>query len=299
MALRSWLSGRRRLDFLIVGAEKAGTTALFSYLRRQPDVYIPFNKELNFFDRDHRYRDGTDFSALHRWFLPAPKSCLLGEATPTYLMNPRCFERIRAYNPAIKIVALLRCPVRRAYSAWNYRRARLRDSRDFMTAVRVEIESGGDLSVARENKYRYVTAGLYASQIRQAQQIFEPGNLLLIKYEDFTRDQETWVARAAAFIGSSAPVRIPRIRRSNVWGYQAPLQKDQFDTLFPYYEADIAEVESLTGWNCDDWRTFERRTPKAPQIPGYNLKDLKAPTRELVLSGSGNSPENLLHPSGA
>jgi len=257
MGPKAWLNARRRLDFLIVGAEKAGTTALYSYLRRLPDVYIPVNKELNFFDRDFRYNDGSDFSALHRWFVFAPQRCRWGEATPTYLMNPHCFERIRAYNPGIKIIALLRSPVRRAHSAWNYRRARLRDTRDFLTAMRVEIESGGDLGVARENKYRYARAGLYAAQIRQAKAVFAPENLLLIKYEEFSRDQAAWVGRAAAFIGSVATPVTRRIRRSNVWGYRAPLTRAEFDALLPFYLPDIAEVEALTGWNCDDWRRFE------------------------------------------
>lgn len=255
--LHGWLHDRKRLDFLIIGAEKAGTTALFSYLRGLPDIYIPFNKELNFFDRDHRYGDGSDYSALHRWFLLARPGALLGEATPTYLMNPHCFERIRAYNSEIKIVALLRSPVRRAYSAWNYRRARFRDSRDFSTAVRVEIESGGSLAAARENKYRYVGAGLYANQIRRALATFGRENLLLIKYEDFRRDQERWVQRAAQFIGSTSNVAIPRVRRRNVWSYKAPMERSEFDGLLPYYAADIAEVEALTGWDCSDWREFD------------------------------------------
>lgn len=277
IGIKAWLNGRPKLDFLILGAEKAGTTALYSYLRRMPDVYIPFNKELNFFDRDHRYQDGTDFSALHRWFVLAPEGRILGEATPTYLMNPRCFERIRAYNPAIKIAAILRSPIRRAYSAWNYRRARLRDSRDFMTAMRVEIESGGDVRVARENKYRYFGAGMYADQIRQAQSVFEPDNLLLIKYEDFKRNQRKWVRRFANFIGSAAPLEIPRIRFSNVWGYKAPLTRKEFEALLPYYEADIAEVEALTGWDCDDWRRFDTGPERLKPVRRHEEMSVEAP----------------------
>ena len=264
-ALRQWLHRRPRLDFLVIGAEKAGTTALFSYLRGLPDVYIPINKELNFFDRDQRYGDGSDFSALHRWFLLASPGRLLGEATPTYLMNPHCFQRIHEYNPAMKVVAILRSPVRRAYSAWNYRRARLRDSRDFSTATRVEIETGGSLAAARENKYRYVGAGLYADQIRRAQAAFGPDNLLLIKYEDFRRDQERWVRSVARFIGSDAEVKVPRIRRRNVWRYKAPMLRAEFEQLLPFYEADIAEVEALTGWDCADWRQFDGRATAPPQ----------------------------------
>lgn len=275
--LRSWLSDRRRLDFVIIGAEKAGTTALYSYFRRVQDIYIPFNKELNFFDRDWRYGDGTDFSSLHRWFLPASARSVIGEATPTYLMNPHCFERIYKYNPEIKIIALLRCPIRRAFSAWNYRRARLRDARDFRTAVRVEIESGGDLSVARENKYRYVGAGMYSDQVRQLQAIFPPQNLLLIKYEDFTREQPLWVKKSAEFVGSKSQVEIEKIRRSNVWGYKTTLTREDFEYLLPHYKEDIAKVEALTGWDCADWQKFDR----SPALKRFESLLANRPESEL------------------
>ena len=262
--LKNWLNRRPRLDFLVVGAEKAGTTAMFSYLKRVPGVYIPLPKELNFFDRA-AWGDGTNFSHLHRWFVLAPKGAILGEATPTYLMNPECFPRIRSYNPDMRIIAILRSPIRRAFSAWNFRRVRYRDKRDFMTAVRVEIESQGDLSVARENKYRYMSAGLYAPQIRALRETFDDDQLLLIKFEDFNRDQETWVRKAAGFIGAADDFPFEGTRRPNAWKYKHRLEKDQFNELLPYYEDDISEVEALTGWDCSDWRRYEKTAGTASE----------------------------------
>ena len=262
--LKNWLNRRPRLDFLVVGAEKAGTTAMFSYLKRVPGVYIPLPKELNFFDRA-AWGDGTNFSHLHRWFVLAPKGAILGEATPTYLMNPECFPRIRSYNPGMRIIAILRSPIRRAFSAWNFRRVRYRDKRDFMTAVRVEIESQGDLSVARENKYRYMSAGLYAPQIRALRETFDDDQLLLIKFEDFNRDQETWVRKAAGFIGAADDFPFEGTRRPNAWKYKHRLEKDQFNELLPYYEDDISEVETLTGWDCSDWRRYEKTAGTASE----------------------------------
>lgn len=262
--LKNWLNRRPRLDFLVVGAEKAGTTAMFSYLKRVPGVYIPLPKELNFFDRA-AWGDGTNFSHLHRWFVLAPKGAILGEATPTYLMNPECFPRIRSYNPDMRIIAILRSPIRRAFSAWNFRRVRYRDKRDFMTAVRVEIESQGDLSVARENKYRYMSAGLYAPQIRALRETFDDDQLLLIKFEDFNRDQETWVRKAAGFIGAADDFPFEGTRRPNAWKYKHRLEKDQFNELLPYYEDDILEVEALTGWDCSDWRRYEKTAGTASE----------------------------------
>ena len=262
--IKDWLNRRPRLDFVVAGAEKAGTTAMFSYLKRVPGVHIPLPKELNFFDRP-AWGDGTDFSKLHRWFVLAPKGAILGEATPTYLMNPECFPRIHEYNPEIKFLAILRSPIRRAFSAWNFRRVRYRDKRDFMTAVRVEMESGGDLAVARENKYRYMSAGLYASQIRAAREVFPAENILFIKFEDFNRDQETRVRQAARFIGAGDDFPFEKTRRTNVWKYKHRLTAEEFDELLPYYDRDIAEVETLTGWDCSDWRRYEKTAGTASE----------------------------------
>lgn len=252
--IRAYLSARPRLGFVIVGAEKAGTSALFAYLRRAPGLWGPVLKELNFFDRDDRWGDGTDFSALHRWFLTAPRGAILGEATPSYLKNPWCLQRIRDYNPEIRVIAMLRSPVVRAFSAWNFRRARLRDSRDFMTAVRVEIGSGGDLAVARENKYRYVASGHYGPQLAELLRVFPRDQVLLLKYEDFQRDQVGHVREAVRFVGGPDDHRIPAVRRVNVWGYNRSLGRDEFLELLPHYESDIAAVEAATGWDCSDWR---------------------------------------------
>ncbi len=263
--VRAYLSNRRRLDFVIAGAEKAGTTALFAYLRRVPGIYMPFIKEMHFFDRDDRYRP-DDFARVHKWFLLAPRNALLGEATPTYFMNTGSFRRLHDYNPDIKVIAILRSPVRRAYSAWNYRRVRLRDKRDFMTAVRVEVETGADITIARENKYRYIGGGRYAEQIREARLVFPPENLMILKYEDFTRDQVATVREVVRFLGGPADVAIARVRRVNAWRYNRPLSKAEFDAILPLYEDDIAEVEALTGWDCSDWRRFEGSAASADAV---------------------------------
>ncbi len=258
-AWRAWLNARPKLDFVIIGAEKAGTSALFYYMRHVPGIYGPIIKELNFFDRDERWGDGSDYSALHWWFVFAPKGALLGEATPTYLKNYRCLERIHRYNPAIKVIALLRSPVMRAFSAWNFRRARLRDKRDFMEAVRVELETGGDIRAARENKYGYIATGHYAPQLAELFRVFSREQVLLIKYEAFKRAQADYVRQAVRFVGGPEDFPIPKERRVNTWSYNRKWTRAEFLQLLPLYEADIAAVERWTGWDCSDWR----RPPEA------------------------------------
>jgi hypothetical protein len=110
-----------------------------------------------------------------------------------------------------------------------------------------------------------MSAGLYAAQIRALRETFSEDQVLLVKFEDFNRDQETWVREAARHIGARDDFPFERTRRPNAWGYKHRLEKDQFEELLPYYDADIAEVERLTGWDCSDWRRFEKASRSATE----------------------------------
>ena len=117
-----------RPAFIIIGAQKSGTSALHSMLRQHPQIMVPGEKELHFFD-DGLIRYG-DFSTYHSSF-PLPfqlsPNKITGEASPSYLYHPDCPKRIYNYSPGMLLVAVLREPVSRAYSGWNmYKKLPLR-----------------------------------------------------------------------------------------------------------------------------------------------------------------------------
>jgi Sulfotransferase domain len=113
-------------DFMIVGAQKAGTTALYEYLSQHPQIQPTKEKELHYFNCDARYKNGIEF--YRSFFQPVVESKLAFDASPGYLHNPEAPGRIYAHNPDVKIIILLRDPVERAYSAWNmYRKMYLRN----------------------------------------------------------------------------------------------------------------------------------------------------------------------------
>src|SRR5437899_5084217 len=99
-------------DFLIIGAQKAGTTALYAYLRRHPNVTGPPWKEVSFFDR--HYARGE------RWYrgnfpnVLLTRGRLVGEAGPSYLFHPLAPDRIAALVPRARLITLVRDPVDRA-----------------------------------------------------------------------------------------------------------------------------------------------------------------------------------------
>ena len=103
-------------DFLIVGAQKSGTTSLAYYLSQHPEVQLAYAKEVGYFTST-KYRLGDKW---YRKQFPARfKKVKYFEATPDYMYIDSFAERLYKYNRDIQIVVILRNPVDRAYSAWN------------------------------------------------------------------------------------------------------------------------------------------------------------------------------------
>src|SRR5438132_1074466 len=131
-----------KLDFLVLGAQKSGTTALNYYLRRHPRIALPVKKELHFFDNDELFAGGNvSYEPLYEMFRPARPGSIAGENTPIYLYWRPALPRIRDYNPAMKFIVILRNPIERAFSQWNMQRTRGIEPFDFKAAVREILQS--------------------------------------------------------------------------------------------------------------------------------------------------------------
>ncbi len=185
----------RRPSFLIVGAQKAGTTALHRMLVSARGVRGAKRKELHYFD-DGFIRYG-DVDAYHQCF---PHVASIGaatrtfEASPEYLCHPLAAERIFRYQPKMKIVAILRDPIERAYSGWNMYHNKfptlneswappLVDPRSFEQAIAEELESPVALDWLT-NARGYLLRGLYAEQLIRFYQCFPRDQVLVLFQED-------------------------------------------------------------------------------------------------------------------
>lgn len=248
-----------RLNFIIAGAAKSGTTALHVYLRRTPGVYVPLIKELNFFSNDRRYGDGTRFWRLHAHFIAAPKGAVRGEATPGYLYETKSFARIHAYNPGMKIVCILRNPVLRAYSGWNFWAWRRRDSLSFMDHVRTEMEGPRPGEARQRRPPTAIARSSYSSQIEAMHAVFPREQVMWIKYEDFSRNQRERVRDVVDFIGGPPKTEIVKTRRVNAFPHRRAITADEYAYALQFLTDDIDRVERFLGWDCSDWRQFQER----------------------------------------
>src|SRR3982750_3475417 len=128
---------RMKVNFVIGGTQKGGTSALDSFLRQHPQICLPNDlKEVHFFDREEMFRtDKPDYDKYHAHFRPCPQHLAIGEASPIYMYWNAAPPRIRAYNADMKWILMLRNPVDRAYSAWTMERNRGAEQLSFEEAV--------------------------------------------------------------------------------------------------------------------------------------------------------------------
>lgn len=208
------MTAARLPTFMIVGAVKSGTTALYHYLGQHPDVFMSERKETNFFgywqDRSD-YHEPFPQSGLERitrleqyraLFADAPAGAAVGEASPWYLFHPAAPERIAQLLPELKVVAILRDPAARAYAHFGHN---VRDGKethgieDFERALDDEDErlaAGWHPMV-----YAYRRMGCYHEQIGRYLDRFGNDRVRIHLFDDFQADAGAVVRDLYRFIG--------------------------------------------------------------------------------------------------
>jgi hypothetical protein len=258
----------RRIDFIIAGAQKAGTTTLDYLLRLHPQVQFARRKEVHFFDTGRHFPAGgePDYDWYHRHWDWNRSGVKRGEATPSYIGLPVSIDRIFRYSPDIRIVCILRNPVNRAYSAWNHAVQLGRERLSFHQALLAE--DGRLADRARRGLdgfggFGYRTLGEYATQLERLWSLVPRERTLVLRLESLTRNPRETMETLSDFLGIERHDFGPPVRKhfrlklgdmhpaSSLW-------------LVNRLEPEIARLESMLGWDCSDWRT-----PKGAMAPWF------------------------------
>ncbi len=188
-------------NFLIIGAAKSGTTALDRYLKEHPQIYMSPIKELNFFALEgedcEKFKKNllknsdlpnfiTDLETYRIFFKKVAKEIAIGESSPLYLLHPKAPERIKHYIPKVKIIAILRDPVERAYSDFLFVRSRGSEPiPDFHKALKAESER-----IEKNYWFRwyYKQRGFYFIQLQRYFDLFDKEQIKIYLYEDLKKD---------------------------------------------------------------------------------------------------------------
>jgi hypothetical protein len=242
-----------KLAFLVAGAQKSGTTALNYYLKRHPRIALPVKKELHFFDNDELFAGGNvSYKPLHAMFRPARPGSVAGENTPIYLYWRPALPRIRDYNPEMKFIVILRNPVDRAFSQWNMQRARGIEPFDFLEAIEAERARMTESAPRQLRKFSYLDRGRYAEQLERGFALFRREQFLIIKYERFRAHQQEVLEDVFRFLNLS-PVRFRGVEAHDI-PYARKIRDEERTAVWQIVKSEIAQLETLLGWDCSDWR---------------------------------------------
>lgn len=189
------MSDLSRPDFLIIGAKRSGTSTLFSLLSEHPEVYGG-DKEIHYFD--FNLDKGIGWYRDH--FQDAQPDQIAGEATQTYLFDPNIPERIASTLPDVKLIAILRDPVQRAYSEYRYAVARGLEDLTLEEAIETEPERAAQSYPDFLSK-SYVQRGMYQQQLERVLEFFPRSHLHVVLLEDLMVSPDLVYADLCRYLG--------------------------------------------------------------------------------------------------
>jgi len=260
-------------DFLILGAQKSGTSSLFNWLGQHPQMRGSVNKELHYFN------NGIYFGKDLRWYrqqFPG-KAVLHFEATPAYIYSATTCENIHRTYPHIKMIVILRNPVDRAFSAYNHYRSvfahwrqsdaiknkqYLRGDRlhtsffqdrevfpSFRECIDIELDLANDPEIFEPSILR---RGVYLPQLQNYINCFGPDKLMIIGFKDLTERTTETLNAICTFLGAD-PFDWTRvsIRPQNQRSYPNSLSDEDRAFLEAYYKEPNEEL--LRAFGTFNW----------------------------------------------
>lgn len=216
-------------NFLIIGAAKSGTTALYRYIRQHPQIYMSPVKEPHFFGYEGAPPNSqgpgdfvntaiTNLDEYLRLFDGVKEELAIGEASPTYLYLPKAVERIHFYLPDVKLIAILRQPADRAYSAYMHV---IRDQReveyDFAKALELEQDR---IDINWGPIWHFKKMGCYSEQLARYFKLFAKEQLRVYLYDDFSANSLGILGDIFRFLGVDDKYKLDTRLRPNVSGVQ-------------------------------------------------------------------------------
>jgi len=252
-------SARVLPDFLVIGAQKAGTTSLGHFLGIHPDIFWSPRAEMHFFDRDYDrglgwYRSWFERrSVLEAHERRTGRPARVGEKTPAYLVIPDGPTRVHKAMPDVRLVVSVRDPVRRAYSQWGMNKRMNREPLPFLDALAAEPERVASVDASRSVSgtsyldHGYALRSRYAEHLERWLAVFDRSQLLVYRCEDLYADPATWTTRIFDHIGvdpsAVSDLALPHLGL----GDREPLDAATYEQVAERFRAADAQLQDLVG----------------------------------------------------
>jgi len=216
----------KKPNFIVIGAMKAATTSLYTYLKQHPDIFMPKVKEPMFFNNFNQNKDykllgrkGNKITTLKEYFSlfsDVENESAIGEASPAYIYNENAPQLIKEHLPDVKIIAILRQPVERAYSNYLHtKRADRENLNSFEQAIEIETQRIED---NWSPLYHYIEKGYYSVQLKRYYNIFPKENIKVYLFEDVVKNPKETLKDIFKFLNIDENIEVDTSKKSNVSG---------------------------------------------------------------------------------
>jgi hypothetical protein len=272
------------IDFIGIGAAKSGTTWVYEMLKQHPQVFLPYHKEIHYFNRTFTEKpelDNYNFDKPLSWYLDFFKDArpdqVIGEITPTYIWDEAAAQRIHEFNPDVKILAVLREPVDRLYSYYLFL-----------------IQRGvlGNISIdeALVQRPDLLMRNQYYTLLKRYYDLFPRQNIKVMLYDDLRADNKEFLLEIERFLGVAdfIPENYnqrtmitgdPRFKLFNRLIFKARTFLRKYDLKFVL---DFLRFTRLS-YLLEDIRTYQTKPWKEkPHLDKRKQAELKAYFREEV-----------------
>jgi hypothetical protein len=243
----AWL--RSLPDFVVIGAQRAGSTTLYAALIRHPQVRRALIKEIHFFDLN--YGRGERWYRAH--FPHRSDGSITGEASPYYLFHPQVPKRVADMLPDTRFIVLLRDPVARAYSHYQHQVRLGREPLSFEEAIDAEderlqaeadrLERGENFVSGAHQYFSYAARGRYAEQLERWFEVIPRERFFVVASETMFSSPDETYGRIAAFLGLSRH-ELSRFPRAGAGKY-ARLAPATEQRLREYFEPQNERLRRL------------------------------------------------------
>lgn len=246
-------------NYIIIGTQRGSTTSLHNYIAAHPGVSRVGKprKEIHFFDYPHNWRKGL------KWYrgLFIGRKGLAGEKSPTYLDHPLVPERIKNTCPGVKLIAILRNPVDRAYSDFYKIKA---IGREFLATFEAALQAE-PTRLAKDRKvnnlwtdyyfnsshltHGYVNRGQYARHLKLWFKHFDRSQMLILKSEELYTNPQREMAKVWRFL-ELEPIKLKKFRKYQSLTYDPMSKKTHkwLTNLFKPHNRELAEMLGDDKW---------------------------------------------------
>lgn len=277
-------------DFLIIGAGKSGTTSLDKYLNQHPEIFIPRVKEPNFYGYEgmtendfggdaaeiaHFKGSVTNFQDYINLFAESRPWQIKGETSNTYMYHPGAPERIRHYNPDMKLIAILRHPAGRLYSRY------LHLAREFRTPT-ASFNDCLDRNTIWWKRNDLIKEGFYFKNLSPFYKLFPKENIRVYLYDELNENPEKVLQDIFLFLGVNPDFKpdlsikfnqsgiIKNKFLNSIYG-QHGLVSRAVKTVFPSSVVNKLRNLSLVQWGMNELRSKNLAKPKMDPVVRHTL----------------------------